>query len=124
MVTYTPDSAGRLVSAVDGNGTSYVTSASYNPDGSLKSLLNGSTPSAEPDFQYTPRLQLCRITALTSGTDPRSCTDSQHIGNIMDRGYDFHAEMESPAAARIMAMFLESPIIVIPLGPRRLPTMH
>jgi RHS repeat-associated protein len=91
VVTYTPDSAGRLVSAVDGNGTSYVTSASYNPDNSLKSLLNGSTPALNQNFQYTPRLQLCRITTLTSGTLPTSCTDSQHIGNIMDRGYDFHA---------------------------------
>jgi len=91
VVTYTPDSAGRLVSAVDGNGTSYVTSASYNPDSSLKSLLNGSTPALNQNFQYTPRLQLCRITALTSGTLPTSCTDSQNIGNIMDRGYDFHA---------------------------------
>jgi RHS repeat-associated protein len=91
VVTYTPDSAGRLLSAVDGNGTNYVTSASYNPDGSLKSLLNGSTPALNQNFQYTPRLQLCRITVLTSGTLPTSCTDSQNIGNIMDRGYDFHA---------------------------------
>jgi RHS repeat-associated protein len=91
VVTYTPDSAGRLVSAVDGNGTNYVTSASYNPDSSLKSLLNGSTPALNQNFQYTPRLQLCRITTLTSGTLPTSCTDSQNIGNIMDRRYDFHA---------------------------------
>jgi RHS repeat-associated protein len=91
VVTYTPDSAGRLVSAVDGNGTNYVVSASYNPDSSLKSLVNGSTPALSQNFQYTPRLQLCRITTLTSGTLPTSCTDSQHIGNIMDRGYDFHA---------------------------------
>jgi RHS repeat-associated protein len=91
VVTYTPDSAGRLVSAVDGNGTNYVVSADYNPDGSIKSLLNGSTPGLSQNFQYTPRLQLCRITTLTSGTLPTSCTDSQHVGNIMDRGYDFHA---------------------------------
>jgi RHS repeat-associated protein len=91
VVTYTPDSAGRLVSAVDGNGTNYVTSANYNADGSLKSLSNGSTPALSQNFQYTPRLQLCRITTLTSGTLPTSCTDSQHVGNIMDRGYDFHA---------------------------------
>jgi RHS repeat-associated protein len=91
VVTYTPDSAGRLVSAVDGNGTNYVTSASYNPDSSLKNLVNGSTPALNQNFQYTPRLQLCRITALTSGTLPTSCTDSQNVGNIMDRGYDFHA---------------------------------
>jgi RHS repeat-associated protein len=91
IVTYTPDSAGRLVSAVDGNGANYVTSAIYNPDSSLKSLVNGSTPALNQTLQYTPRLQLCRITTLTSGTLPTSCTDSQHIGNIMDRGYDFHA---------------------------------
>jgi RHS repeat-associated protein len=91
VVTYTPDSAGRLVSAIDGNGTQYVTSASYNPDGSLKTVLNGSTPGLSQNLQYTPRLQLCRITTLTSGTLPTTCTDSQHIGNIMDRGYDFHA---------------------------------
>jgi RHS repeat-associated protein len=89
IVTYTPDSAGRLVSAVDGNGTSYVTSASYNPDNSLKSLLNGSTPALNQSFQYTPRLQLCRITVLTSGTLPTSCGDT-NIGNVMDRGYNFN----------------------------------
>jgi RHS repeat-associated protein len=91
VLTYTPGAAGVLLSAVDGNGTNYVASASYNPDGSLKNLMNGSTPALNQNFQYTPRLQLCRITALTSGTLPTSCTDSQHIGNIIDRGYDFHA---------------------------------
>jgi len=98
IVTYTPDSAGRLVSAVDGNGTSYVSSASYNPDSSLKSLVNGSTPALNQNFRYTPRLQLCRITTLTSGTLPTSCTDSQNIGNIMDRGYDFHAGNGTPGS--------------------------
>jgi RHS repeat-associated protein len=91
VVTYTPDSVGRLITAADGNGTNYVASASYTPDGSIKSLVNGSTPALNQNFQYTPRLQLCRITTLTSGTLPTTCTDSQHIGNIMDRGYDFHA---------------------------------
>ncbi|HVG92512.1 MAG TPA: RHS repeat-associated core domain-containing protein, partial [Alphaproteobacteria bacterium] len=91
VVTFTPDSTGNPVSAVDGNGTNYVVSANYNPDGSLKNLLNGSTPAMSQNFRYTPRLQLCRITTLTSGTLPTSCTDSQNIGNIMDRGYDFHA---------------------------------
>jgi RHS repeat-associated protein len=90
IVTYTPDAAGELVSAVDNNGTNYITSALYNPDGSLKSFLNGSTPNLNSSFQYNSRLQLCRITTLTSGTLPTSCTDSQHVGNVMDRGYDFH----------------------------------
>jgi RHS repeat-associated protein len=91
VVTYTPDSAGRLVSAADANGTSYVTSASYGPDGSIMSLLNGSTPALNQSFQYNPRHQLCRITTFTSGALPISCTDSQNVGNIMDQGYDFHA---------------------------------
>jgi RHS repeat-associated protein len=90
VVTYTPDFAGRLVSAVDGNGTNYGISATYWPDGSLKTFLNGSFPALNSSFQYNPRLQLCRITTLTSGTLPNSCTDSQHTGNVMDRGYDFH----------------------------------
>ncbi|OAI56907.1 hypothetical protein AYO50_00295, partial [Acidobacteria bacterium SCGC AG-212-P17] len=91
IVTYSPGVGGVLTSVVDANGTNYVTSASYNPNNSLKSLINGSTPALNQNFQYTPRLQLCRITALTSGTPPTSCTDTQNIGNIMDRGYDFHA---------------------------------
>jgi RHS repeat-associated protein len=33
VVTYTPDTAGQLVSAVDGNGTQYVTSATYYATG-------------------------------------------------------------------------------------------
>jgi RHS repeat-associated protein len=90
VVTYTPDTAGQLVSAVDGNGTNYVSSATYNPDGSTNSLLHGSTPALNSGFQYNPRLQLCRITTLTSGTLPTSCADSQHIGNVMDRGYNFN----------------------------------
>jgi YD repeat-containing protein len=91
VVAFTPNSAGQVLSAVDGNGTNYVTSASYGPDGSLTGLLNGSTPALNSSFQYNPRLQLCRITTLSSGTLPTSCIDTQHIGNVMDRGYDFHA---------------------------------
>jgi RHS repeat-associated protein len=53
-------------------------------------MLNGSTPALSQNSQYTPRLQLCRITTLTSGTMPASCTDAQHVGNVMDRSYDFH----------------------------------
>ncbi len=98
VITYTPDSAGRPVSAADSNGTNYVTSASYGPDGSLKGFLNGSTPALNSSFQYNPRLQLCRITTLTSGTLPTSCTDSQHMGNVMDRGYDFHTGSGAPGS--------------------------
>jgi RHS repeat-associated protein len=91
VVTFTSDSAGRLVSAADGNGTNYVSSANYGPDNSLTNLVNGSVPALSSSFRYNPRLQLCRITTLSSGTLPTSCNDSQHFGNVMDRGYDFHA---------------------------------
>src|SRR5205823_13144048 len=36
----------------DVNGTNYVVSASYNPDGSLKSLLNGSTVVSSSKVSY------------------------------------------------------------------------
>ncbi|MGC2743574.1 MAG: RHS repeat-associated core domain-containing protein, partial [Candidatus Angelobacter sp.] len=91
VVTYAANSAGRLVSVVDANGANYGMSGTHWPDGALKTFANGSTPALNQNFQYTPRLQLCRITALTSGTLPTSCTDTLHTGNIMDRGYDFHA---------------------------------
>ena len=87
VVNYTADSAGREVSAVDGNLTKYATTGSYNAAGSLASFASGS--SITNSFLYNPRLQLCRITAWTSGSVPSSCTDAAVHGNLMDRGYDF-----------------------------------
>ncbi len=88
VVTYTPDAAGRLVSAVDSNGTNYVTSAAYNAASSLTSLVNGGT--ITNSFLYNTRMQLCRITAYSSGSVPNSCIDSANHGNLMDRGYNYN----------------------------------
>jgi RHS repeat-associated protein len=87
VVKYTADSAGRAISAIDGNLTAYATAASYNAAGTLAGFASGS--SITNSFLYNPRLQLCRITAWTSGSVPGSCTDSAVHGNLMDRGYNF-----------------------------------
>src|SRR6185437_184973 len=81
VITYTPDSAGRVTQAVDnGNGINYVTGATYGPDGSLTSFVNGSGGAAAitNNFTYDKRLQPVTISAATS---------SQTVFSI---GYDFH----------------------------------
>ncbi|MBZ5532066.1 MAG: hypothetical protein LAO20_11595 [Acidobacteriia bacterium] len=93
IVTYTPDSVGRPVSTVDSNGANYVTSAAYNAASSLTSLVNGNSTSfagITKSFLFNPRLQLCRITAYSSGSVPGSCTDAANHGNLMDRGYNYN----------------------------------
>jgi RHS repeat-associated protein len=90
VVDYTSDSAGRLVTAVDENGTGYVVSSSHNPDGSLTGMVYGSIPTLTSSFQYTSRLQLCRMTTITAGALPSSCGDT-NIGNVMDRAYNFNS---------------------------------
>ncbi len=92
MVTYTPDSAGRVLSAVDGgNSINYVTGATYGPDSSLTGFISGSGGTAPVTnlFSYNNRLQPCRMTAST-GTLPSNCLDATNHGNVFDIGYDFH----------------------------------
>jgi len=92
VVTYTPDSAGRMLSAVDSaNNINYVTGASYGPDSSLTGFISGNSSSfsgINNSWHYNRRLQICRITALTTGNVPTSCTDSSDVGNILDLGYN------------------------------------
>jgi RHS repeat-associated protein len=94
VVTYTPDAAGRTLSVIDGgNNTNYITGATYGADSSLTGFTSGSSGSfagITSGLQYNARLQLCRITALTSGTLPSSCADATHIGNVLDLGYNFN----------------------------------
>ena len=93
-VTYTPDSAGRILSAIDsGNNINYVTNASYQADGSLTGFVSGASSGfggITNQWQYNARLQVCRITALTAGTPPSSCTDAVHLGNVLDLGYNMN----------------------------------
>jgi len=81
-VTYTPDSAGRMLSAVDaGNAINYVTSATYGPDGGLTGFVNGLTGSfagITNSFSYNKRLQ------------PINKSASSVSQTVFSIGYDFH----------------------------------
>ncbi len=55
VVTYTPDSAGRTIAAADGNGTQYVTSATYYANGSE---YQRSMPGIYFRNDLNPRLQV------------------------------------------------------------------
>jgi RHS repeat-associated protein len=83
VVTYTPDSAGRTLSAVDGgSGINYVTGATYGPDGALTGFVSGNSNTfagITNSFTYNKRLQPLTMSA----TAP-----SQTVYSI---GYDFHA---------------------------------
>ncbi len=93
VVTYTPDAAGRILSAVDsGNNINYITGATYGPDSSLTGFISGNSSSfagITNTFSYNTRLQPCRLSA-TTGAPPASCTDGTNIGNVIDLSYDFH----------------------------------
>jgi RHS repeat-associated protein len=89
IVTYTPDSAGRSVSAVDSvNSINYVTNATYAPHGALASLSNGT--SILGSFTYNIRLQPLQIFYGTN-TPPSlaGSTCPTTVGNIMHRVYNF-----------------------------------
>jgi RHS repeat-associated protein len=93
-VTYTPNAAGQTISAVDvANQINYATNATYGPDGSLSGFVSGNSNSfsgVSNSLLYNPRLQVCRITALSSGALPSSCTDSANIGNVFDLSYNLN----------------------------------
>jgi RHS repeat-associated protein len=82
VVTYTPDSAGRILSAVDsGNGINYATSATYGPDGALTGFVSGYSGTfagITNAFAYNKRLQPLTMSATAPG---------QTVYSI---GYDFH----------------------------------
>jgi RHS repeat-associated protein len=83
VITYTPDSAGRVLSAVDsGSGINYVTGATYGPDSALTGFISGNSGTfagITNAFSYNKRLQPLNMSA----TAP-----SQTVFSI---GYDFHA---------------------------------
>jgi RHS repeat-associated protein len=86
-VTYAPGVTGPLSAIDSANSITYATGAHYSPAGALSSLTNGT--GLVSTFFYNSRLQPCRITALSTGTSPTSCTDSTHIGNILDYTFNF-----------------------------------
>jgi RHS repeat-associated protein len=89
-VTYTPDSAGRILSAVDsGNNINYATGATYGPDGALTGFVSGYSSNfagIANAFAYNRRLQPLTMSA----TAP-----SQTVYSI---GYDFHAGTGTPGS--------------------------
>ena len=81
-VTYTPDSAGRMLSAVDaGNNINYVTAAGYQADGQLTGFVSGNGTAfagITNTFNFNKRLQPINMSASAP---------SQTVFSI---GYDFH----------------------------------
>jgi RHS repeat-associated protein len=83
VVTYTPDSAGRTLSAIDsGNGINYVTSATYGPDSALTGFVSGNSGTfagITNAFSYNKRLQPLAMSASAPGQ------------TVFSIGYDFHS---------------------------------
>jgi RHS repeat-associated protein len=89
-VTYTPDSAGRVLSAIDNlHSINYATGASYGADNSLTGFISGYSGTfagITNAFAYNKRLQPLTMSA----TAP-----SQTVYSI---GYDFHAGTGTPGS--------------------------
>src|SRR5579864_5292280 len=82
VVTYMPDSAGRILSAIDsGSNISYVTGATYGPDSGLTGFVSGHSSSfagITNSFSYNKRFQPVTMSA----TSPSA--------TVFSIGYDFH----------------------------------
>jgi len=91
VVTYTPNSAGRLISAVD-SAKNWITGATYAPHGALSSITYNSG-SVYGAFTYNSRLQPLQM-AYNASSPPSntgaSCPPSASAASIMQRLYDFH----------------------------------
>src|SRR5205807_1268506 len=96
VIAYTPDSAGRLLSAVDTGGASgqainYVTGATYGPHNALTGFISGQRSGFSGITNttvYDVRMQPCRMMASSGGAVPTNCDASW--GKLLDRRYDFH----------------------------------
>jgi RHS repeat-associated protein len=90
VITYTHDSAGRTLSAIDSaSGINYVTGATYGPDGALTGFISGNSGTfagITNSFSYNKRLQPLTMSATTP---------SQTVYSI---GYDFHAGNGAPGS--------------------------
>jgi RHS repeat-associated protein len=91
-ITYTLDSAGRVLKAVDsGNNINYVTGATYGPHNALTGFVSGQRNGFNGITNttvYDVRLQPCRMTASSLGAVPTNCDNSW--GELLDLRYDFH----------------------------------
>jgi RHS repeat-associated protein len=66
----------------------YVVSASYSPAGD-PSTVAASDGGLTSTLYYNTRLQPCRISVKSSGSVPTACTDTAHVGNVLDYTYNF-----------------------------------
>src|SRR5579864_4102910 len=85
VVTYMPDSAGRILSAIDsGSNISYVTGATYGPDGGLTGFVSGASGSfagITNSFSYNNRLQPVNMSASSPTATVFSLNYDFHLGN-------------------------------------------
>ncbi|HWX55736.1 MAG TPA: RHS repeat-associated core domain-containing protein [Verrucomicrobiae bacterium] len=85
VITYTPDSAGRMLSAADlGNNINYATGATYGPDGALTGFLSGHTGSFNGitnSFSFNKRLQPINMSAVSPTATVFSINYDFHVGN-------------------------------------------
>jgi RHS repeat-associated protein len=82
IVTYTPDSAGRILSAVDsGHSISYATAATYQADGQMTAFVSGNA--INNAFTYNKRLQPINMSAIAPSLPPPNQT-------VFSVGYNFH----------------------------------
>jgi RHS repeat-associated protein len=82
VITYTPDTSGRILSAVDkGNAINYATGATYSPPGSMTGFVSGNSASfagITNSFSYNQRLQ------------PINMSASSPSATVFSLNYDFH----------------------------------
>jgi RHS repeat-associated protein len=82
VITYSPDSAGRVLSAVDsGNQINYVTAATYNAPG----LLTGSTYGQTASF-----IGILNTVSFNGRLQPLNLWSSSPTRTLMNLVYDFH----------------------------------
>jgi RHS repeat-associated protein len=83
-VTYTPDAAGRTLSAVDiGNNINYATGATYGPDSSLTGFVRGNSGSfagVTNTFSFNNRLQPVTMSAATPSATVFSISYNFNVG--------------------------------------------
>ncbi|PYU20278.1 MAG: hypothetical protein DMG32_22715, partial [Acidobacteria bacterium] len=88
------------------NGINYATSALYSPPGAFSSLQNGS--GIVSTFYLNSRLEPCRISVKTTGTAPTQCSDTAHLGNILDLTYDYNLSVANNGNVKQIANNLNS----------------
>lgn len=83
-VTYTPDSGGVTVSAIDKTNSAspinYVTGATYSPTGAIAGFVSGNGITSS--FSYNNRLQPVNMSAVATQMSP--------VQTVFSLGYDFH----------------------------------